>query len=271
MEEEIRDIILRGAADIVPKMIQETLRERLDLVFEKNLLEAFSSVYEKISDLNILLNKIPGIKDGRLEIDVTDMVRVRNDIMAATQSSLRFFDKIPHLIYRLEQSSDNLLSRSKNIEKALTSENVLKKLEEVEQYKLEIKYIGNRLNSIEKCLCHIKKEGIKHRVSLSVNSDNNEIKLINENEEKEEIDHDSILLSLLKPKELKYIKYKLGIDSEAKTFQQIGKEEGKSGVAVGVTYRKGIFRIINKGKNHVPHIKNPRLKSAIEKYMRIYT
>jgi len=256
MEKEIAEIVTRVMAEIAPKILQDTIHKRLDKIFEKNLLEAFSSLYDKILDLNRLLEKIPGIKDGKLEIDTRELSSLKLDIVDASRNAKVLFDHVPKLIQDSYHACFKLTNAQNALKEALSGEQLEKRLQNIDQSTQELKYIGNRLKSIDFSIQMIKDEGVKRQISVCIDSKNIPLSIEKENEEKEVLPEDQII-KCLTDREKKVFVRRLGVNGKPPmTLKEIGAELKISQERVRQIHHKCLRKIRNKCQKIIPKLTN---------------
>jgi hypothetical protein len=152
----------------------------------------------------------------------------------------------------------------------------LKEFPSIQQLQ-ELKYMGNRLKEIEDILIELKEDGIKRRVSLSIQCDGIDTKK-NIDIEKDEISMsstqnsketagDCALINFLSPKERSVVMHRNGIpEGNCLSYELIGRKLGFSATTAANSYRKAIRKIRQKVKDNnikKSQIQNIWLRKAI--------
>ncbi len=137
----------------------------------------------------------------------------------------------------------------------------------------EIKYIGNRLNTIETTIVELKEEGVKKRIHLDLTCDGYEMrKKVNPYdkmlEDQQILDPDGAvrkLLDTLAPREASVITHRLGLfGEEKKTWDKVGEVIGVTRERARQIYAKSLRKLRHpKIRNLVEDITHAKLRKEI--------
>jgi len=168
----------------------------------------------------------------------------------------KFFNQIKETTQILESSS--VLSDLHKCQKEIADE--IKDIN-LKQAFSEIKYIGNRLKSIEESIAEIKEKGIKKQIRLDFTCDGYEMAKVQSKKdnvdnlklpEKNPDANVKILLDTLLEKESIILCKRLGLLGMKKsTFVSIGKDLNLSEVRVGMLYRRALHKCSHPSKRHL--------------------
>ncbi len=124
----------------------------------------------------------------------------------------------------------------------------------------EIKYIGNRLNKIEKDISAIKDEGIKKNIHLALTCDGYEMrkkinpfdKMLEDEKKVDPAENIKLLLGTLTAREASVISHRLGLLGESKkTWENVGKEINLGKERARVIYNKALRILRHSSRRHL--------------------
>ncbi len=182
--------------------------------FEKYVIDRLSNLETHLINFILPLQQINSVADKLNKPIVLDDRRIFNtlkEFREAIETLIGFFK-----IADIDKINEGLSPFINNLEK-------------LNQSLGEIKYIGKRLNEIEKSLQEIKNNGIEKKVRVDLTLDGHEMikkrsNYYSKNEVYEPEEYIALLLNSLDPKDAELLVYRVGLlDEKPKTFNEIGK------------------------------------------------
>ena len=222
----------------------EHLMSRIDAI-EKHIINLIIP-FQEIDRLTYILKKPLQLESSNVQIALGNILKQME----------KFFDKIKETTQTL--NSLETLPAIQKCQKEISDE--IKNIN-LKQAFAEIKYIGNRLKSIEESIAEIKETGIKKQIQLDFTCDGYEmVKMQSKKDntygvketEKNSDANIKLLLDTLLIKESIVLCKRLGLLGEKKsTFVSIGKDLKLTGGRVGMIYRKALRKCRHPSKSHL--------------------